>query len=170
LEVTYEGYGPGGTAILLQAATDNRNRTVAEIRSAFNKGGGSMGETGCVAWNFDTLGVITLEMEDEERAEEIGLIAIDAEADDVKIEDGIVEIFTTPEKLQQVQKALEAENIAMASSDISLVPKATITLEDEAAEQTLRLLDNLEELADVQKAYTNADFTAEVLEAYQAAS
>jgi YebC/PmpR family DNA-binding regulatory protein len=169
-EVIYEGYGPGGGAILLQAVTDNRNRTVAEVRSAFNKGGGSLGESGCVAWNFETKGVITLELDDEKRAEEIGLIAIDAEADDVRIEDGIVEIYTAPDKLQSVQQALEARNITMTSADIALVPKATITLDAKTAEQTLRLLDNLEELGDVQKAYTNADFPPEVLEAYQAAS
>ena len=106
-EITYEGYGPGGGAILIQAVTDNRNRTAAEVRSAFNKGGGSLGESGCVAWNFETKGVITIEMDDEERAEELGLVAIDAGAEDVKIEDGIVEVHTAPDTLQDAQKALE---------------------------------------------------------------
>lgn len=169
-EVTYEGYGPGGGAILLQALTTNRNRTAAEVRSAFSKGGGNLGETGCVAWNFETKGVITIEVSNQDRADELSLISIDAEAEDVKFEDGILEIYTAPENLQQVQKALEAEGITIANSDISLVPKTTIALDDKAAEQTLRLLDNLEELMDVQKAYTNADFPAEVLEQYQAAS
>ncbi len=169
-EITYEGYGPGGGAILLQAVTDNRNRTAAEVRSAFNKGGGNLGESGCVAWNFEVKGVLTLEMDDEERAEELGLIAIDAGADDVKIEEGTVEIFTAPDALQATQKALEGEGVTLASSDISLVPKATVALDNRAAEQTLRLLDLLEDLADVQKAYTNADFPAEVLEQYGMAS
>ena len=169
-EITYEGYGPGGGAILLQAVTDNRNRTAAEVRSAFNKGGGNLGESGCVAWNFEVKGVLTLEMDDEERAEELGLIAIDAGADDVKIEEGTVEIFTAPDALQATQKALEEEGVTLASSDISLVPKATVALDSRAAEQTLRLLDLLEDLADVQKAYTNADFPAEVLEQYGMAS
>jgi YebC/PmpR family DNA-binding regulatory protein len=169
-EVTYEGYGPGGGAILLQALTTNRNRTAAEVRSAFSKGGGNLGETGCVAWNFESKGVITIETNDRDRADELSLIAIDAEAEDVKFEDGILEIYTAPENLQQVQKALESEKVKIANSDISLVPKTTIALDDKAAEQTLRLLDNLEELMDVQKAYTNADFPPEVLEQYQAAS
>lgn len=169
-EVTYEGYGPGGGAILLQALTTNRNRTASEVRSAFNRGGGNLGEAGCVSWNFETKGVITLEVDDPDRADELSLVAIDAESDDVKYEDGLLEIYTAPENLQSVQKALEAESAELASCDISLVPKATIALDEKASEQTLRLLDSLEELADIQKAYTNADFPPEVLEQYQAAA
>ena len=169
-EVTYEGYGPGGSAILLQALTTNRNRTASEVRSAFNRGGGNLGEAGCVSWNFETKGVITLEIEDQDRADELSLAAIDAESDDVKYEDGILEIYTAPENLQSVQKALEEEAAELASCDISLVPKATVALDEKSSEQTLRLLDSLEELADIQKAYTNADFPPEVLEQYQAAA
>ncbi len=168
-EITYEGYGPGGGAILLQAVTTNRNRTASDIRSAFNRGGGNLGEAGCVAWNFESKGVITLEVEDPEQADELSLLAIDAESEDVNYEDGVLEIYTTPENLQKVQQALEGEGASVASSDISLVPKATIALDDRASEQTLRLLDSLEELADVQKAYTNADFPPEILAQYQAA-
>ena len=169
-EITYEGYGPGGGAILLQALTDNRNRTAAEVRSAFNKGGGSLGESGCVAWNFETKGVLTIAIADAERAEELGLLAIDAGAEDVKIEDGALEIYTAPDLLPAAQKALAAEGVTPEAADISLVPKSTVALDNRAAEQTLRLLDLLEDLADVQKAYTNADFPAEVLEQYQLAS
>ena len=168
-EVTYEGYGPSGGAILVEALTDNRNRTASEIRSAFNKGGGNLGDAGCVAWNFDSRGVITMAIEDEETAEELSLVAIDAEAEDVKFEDGILEIYTAPENLLSVKDALEGEGAEPASADISLVPKTVIPLENRAAEQTLRLLDLLEDLDDVQKAYTNADFPAEVLEQYGAA-
>ena len=168
-EVTYEGYGPSGGAILVQALTDNRNRTASEIRSAFNKGGGNLGDAGCVAWNFDTRGVITLEIDDEGVAEELSLAAIDAEADDVKFEDGILEVYTAPENLLAVKSALEGEGAEPASADISMVPKTVIPLENKAAEQTLRLLDILEDLDDVQKAYTNADFPAEVLERYGSA-
>ena len=168
-EVTYEGYGPSGGAILVQALTDNRNRTASEVRSAFNKGGGNLGDAGCVAWNFDTRGVITLEIEDEGVAEELSLAAIDAEADDVKFEDGILEVYTAPENLLAVKSALEGEGAEPASADISMVPKTVIPLENKAAEQTLRLLDILEDLDDVQKAYTNADFPAEVLERYGSA-
>lgn len=168
-EVTYEGYGPSGGAILVQALTDNRNRTASEVRSAFNKGGGNLGDSGCVAWNFDSRGVITMEIEDEGTAEELSLVAIDAEAEDVKFEDGILEIYTAPENLLSVKDALEGEGAEPASADISLVPKTVIPLENKAAEQTLRLLDLLEDLDDVQKAYTNADFPAEVLEKYGSA-
>ena len=168
-EVTYEGYGPSGGAILVQALTDNRNRTASEVRSAFNKGGGNLGDAGCVAWNFDTRGVITLEIDDEGVAEELSLAAIDAEADDVKFEDGILEVYTAPENLLAVKSALEGEGAEPASADISMVPKTVIPLENRAAEQTLRLLDILEDLDDVQKAYTNADFPAEVLERYGSA-
>ena len=168
-EVTYEGYGPNGGAILVQALTDNRNRTASEVRSAFNKGGGNLGDAGCVAWNFDTRGVITMEIEDEGTAEELSLVAIDAEAEDVKFEDGILEIYTAPENLLAVKTALEGEGAEPASADISMVPKTVIPLENRAAEQTLRLLDILEDLDDVQKAYTNADFPAEVLERYGSA-
>ncbi len=167
-EVTYEGYGPGGSAILLQALTPNRNRTAADVRSAFSKGGGNLGESGCVAWNFESKGVINIEIDDPARSDELSLVAIDAGAEDVKYEDGILEIFTSPEDLQKVQQVLEKEEVEIASSDISLVPKTTVSLDEKASEQTLRLLDHLEELADVQKAYTNADFPPEVLEQYQA--
>ena len=169
-EVTYEGYGPGGGAILLQAVTTNRNRTAADVRAAFSRSGGSLGESGCVAWNFDLRGVINLEMEDEERAEELGLLAIDAGAEDVQIEDGMLDIYTAVDQLQQVQVAMEAEGISLDSAQLSMVPKTTIALGNKEAEQTLRLLDVLEDLDDVQKAYTNADFSPEVLDKYQAES
>ena len=167
-EITYEGYGPGGGAILLEILTTNRNRTASDVRSAFSRGGGNLGETGCVAWNFDHLGVIGLEMKDLERGEELGLLAIDAGADDVRFEDDYLEIFTAVDQLQTVQKALESEGVPPDAAQIAMVPKTTIALDDKQAEQTLRLLDVLEELDDVQKAYTNADFPPEVLERYQA--
>ena len=167
--VTYEGYAPGGGAILVQALTDNRNRTASEVRSAFNKGGGNLGEAGCVAWHFDSRGVITLEIDDEAMADELTLAAIDADAEDVKFEDGILEVYTAPENLLSVKTALEGEGATPASADVAMVPKALVPLENKAAEQTLRLLDILEELDDVQKAYTNADFPAEALERYGSA-
>ena len=167
--VTYEGYAPGGGAILVQALTDNRNRTASEVRSAFNKGGGNLGEAGCVAWNFDSRGVITLEIDDEDTAEELSLTAIDAEAEDVKFEDGILEVYTAPENLLSVKSALESEGAEPSSADIAMVPRTVVPLENKAAEQTLRLLDILEDLDDVQKAYTNADFPAEALERYGSA-
>ena len=169
-EITYEGYGPGGGAILLQALTPNRNRTAADVRSTFTKCGGNLGETGCVAWNFESKGLIIIEMADEEKGEELSLLAIDAGADDVKLEDGVLEIFTAPDQLLSIRGALEAEGIKPESAEVSMVPKATITLDASAAEQTLKLLDSLEDLDDIQKAYTNADFPPEVLERYQESS
>ncbi len=166
-QVMYEGYGPGGGAILLQALTPNRNRTAADVRSAFSRGGGNLGESGCVAWNFESKGLITLEINDEARGEEVGLLAIDAGADDVKMEDGLLEIFTIPEELLEVRRVVESAGAAPGSAEISMVPKSTVLLGEKEAEQTLKLLDNLEDLADVQKAYTNADFPPEVLEKYQ---
>ena len=166
-QVTYEGYGPGGGAILLQAVTTNRNRTAADVRSAFNRGGGNLGESGCVAWNFELRGVVTIDIDDEERAEELGLLAIDAGAEDIEVDEGVLDIYCPIESLQGVQKAIEAGNVAIRSAEMSMVPKATIALGDKESEQTLRLLDALEDLDDVQKAFTNADFPPEVLERYQ---
>ena len=166
-QVTYEGYGPGGGAILLQAVTTNRNRTASDVRAAFNRGGGNLGESGCVAWNFELRGVVTIDIEDEERAEELGLIAIDAGAEDIQIDEGVLEVYALVESLQDVQKSIEAESVPVRSAEMSMVPKATIALGDKEAEQTLRLLDALEDLDDVQKAFTNADFPPEVLERYQ---
>ena len=167
-QVTYEGYGPGGGAILLQAVTTNRNRTAADVRSAFNRGGGNLGESGCVAWNFELRGVVTIDIVDEDRAEELGLMAIDAGAEDIQIDEGVLEIYSPIEQLQSVQKAMEGDEILVRTSEMSMVPKTTIALGDREAEQTLRLLDALEDLDDVQKAFTNADFPPEVLERYQA--
>ena len=167
-QVTYEGYGPGGGAILLQAVTTNRNRTASDVRSAFNRGGGNLGESGCVAWNFDLRGVVTVDIDDEEKAEELGLLAIDEGAEDIQIDEGVLEIFSPIESLQDVQRAVEAEGVAVRTAEMSMVPKTTIALGDKEAEQTLRLLDVLEELDDIQKAFTNADFPPEVLERYGA--
>jgi YebC/PmpR family DNA-binding regulatory protein len=166
VEAVYEGYGPGGIAIILEALTDNRNRTASEIRAAFAKSGGNLGETGCVGWNFETKGIISLDVDDS-KAEEIAMMAIEAEADDVSIEDGYMEIFTQPESLESIRKALEAENVPTTSAEISMKPKTIVSLTVKQAEQTLRLLDNLEDLMDVQKVYSNADFPEEVLEKYQ---
>ena len=112
--------------------------------------------------------MVTVDIEDEERAEELGLLAIDAGAEDIQIDEGVLEIYSPIESLQDVQKSVAAENVAVRSAELSMVPKTTIELADKEAEQTLRLLDTLEELDDIQKAFTNADFSPEVLERYQA--
>ena len=167
-QVTYEGYGPGGGAILIQAVTTNRNRTASDVRAAFNRGGGNLGESGCVAWNFDLRGVVTVDIDDGDKAEELGLLAIDVGAEDIQIDEGVLDIFSPIESLQDVQKAVEAEGVAIRTAEMSMVPKTTIELGAKEAEQTLRLLDALEDLDDIQKAFTNADFPPEVLDRYQA--
>jgi YebC/PmpR family DNA-binding regulatory protein len=168
-EIIYEGYGPGGIAVLVQALTDNRNRTVSEVRNVFAKAGGSLGESGSVAWQFETRGVITVDANGAD-ADELALSAIDSGADDVRVEDGAVEVYTRPEALVQVRRALEEASIAVASAEIASVAKSTVTLDPHQAEQALRLLDRLDELDDVQRVSSNADFPEEVLASYAPAA
>lgn len=164
IEATYEGYGPGGAAILLEALTDNRNRTIAEIRNVFSRGGGSLGESGCVTWLFEPKGVITVEAGD---AEELALYVIDAGAEDIKIIDSSLEIHTKPEDLEGLRRTLAERNLAIVSAEVLMVPKSVVMLEEKAALQTMRLLDKLEELDDVQRVFTNADFPDTALEKYR---
>jgi YebC/PmpR family DNA-binding regulatory protein len=167
VEMTLEGYGPSGVAILVQALSDNRNRTLQEVRNIFNRNGGNLGEAGCVAWLFNSRGVITVETNGKD-AEELALQAIDAGADDVKVEKDYIDIYTKPTELEKVREALESKNITVASAELSMVPKSTINIEEKAALQTLKLLDKLEELDEVQLVSSNADFPDSILEKYQA--
>ena len=163
-ETIYEGYGPGGAAILLEAMTDNRNRTIAEVRNLFSRGGGSLGESGCVTWIFEPKGVVTVEAAE---AEELALNLIDAGAEDIKIINGSLEVHIKPEDLEGVRKTLEERNLVIVSAEVLMVPKSTVMLEEKTALQTLRLLDRLEELDEVQRVFTNADFPDEALENYR---
>ncbi|HZS02634.1 MAG TPA: YebC/PmpR family DNA-binding transcriptional regulator [Chloroflexota bacterium] len=165
-EISYEGYGPGGAAVLVEALTDNRNRAVAEIRSAFTRAGGSLGESGCVAWLFEPRGVIAVENGDRD-PDELGLIAIDAGAEDVRVEDGVVEVLTQPADLDAVRAALEAAGVKVASAEAALVPKTTVPLDEKNAAATLRLMEKLEDLDDVQRVYTNLELSEAALQAYQ---
>jgi YebC/PmpR family DNA-binding regulatory protein len=165
-EMVLEGYGPGGAAILVQALSDNRNRTVQDIRNIFSRHGGSLGTSGCVAWLFESKGLITIETGNLD-TEELALYAIDAGAEDVKVEDNYVEIYTKPEELETVRGALEPKKIPIASAGLSMVPKTMAELEEKAALQTLKLLDKLEELDEVQHVSSNADFPDSTLEKYQ---
>ncbi len=165
-ELVLEGYGPSGTAILVEALTDNRNRTIQDVRSTFSRHGGSLGESGCVSWIFDARGLITVKTDNLD-ADNLALNAIDAGADDVKIESGYVEIYTMPEDLETVRSALEAKNIPIASAELFKVPKTMVQLDDKAAMQTMKLLEKLEELDEVQHVSSNADFPDAVLEQYQ---
>jgi len=165
-EVIYEGYGPGGAAILVQALTDNRNRAVAEIRSVFTRAGGSLGESGCVAWLFEPRGVIVVEGSGRD-PDELGLLAIDAGAEDVRVEDGIIEVLTQPGDLEAVRAALEAHGVKVTSAETAMVPKTTIPLDERNAVATLRLMERLEELDDVQRVYTNLEISDAALRAYE---
>jgi YebC/PmpR family DNA-binding regulatory protein len=167
VEMTLEGYGPSGVAILVKAVSDNRNRTLQDVRNIFYRNGGNLGEAGCVAWLFDSRGLITVETNGRD-AEELALKAIDAGAEDVKIENNYIEVYTRPEELEKVRQALEQNSIAVASAELSMIPKSTVEMEEKAALQTLRLLDRLEELDEVQNVASNADFSDEILEKYQA--
>jgi len=165
IDGTFEGYGPGGVAIMVDVLADNRNRAVASLRTTFSRGGGSLGESGCVAWQFDSKGLILIEASDRD-PEEIALMAIDAGAEDVEVEDKRVEVHTAPGDLERVRRTLEEMEVPVASAELSMVPKSTISLDDKQAGQVLKLLDTLEELDDVQRVYSNADFPDEVLVEY----
>jgi YebC/PmpR family DNA-binding regulatory protein len=161
-EVQFEGYGPSGIAVLVEALTDNRNRTVQDVRRLFTRHGGNLGESGCVSWLFESRGVITVESNAAD-AEEIVLRAIDAGAEDVKTENGYVEIYTQPQDLEKVRKVIE-EKERVLSAELSLTPKNTIILDENKAVQALNFLDQLEALDDVQRVFSNIDFSDATLE------
>lgn len=165
-EITYEGYGPGGTAILVSALTDNRNRTVAEVRHRFSRSGGNLGETGSVGWQFEAKGLITVPVNGHD-PDEIALQAIDAGADDVQVDGDVIEVQTEPANLEPVRKSLESSGLAIENADFAMVPKVTVELDQKTAHQTLKLIEALEDLEDVQRVYSNADFSDEALESYE---
>ena len=165
-ELVLEGYGPSGIAILVEALTDNRNRTIQDVRSTFSRHGGSLGENGCVSWIFNAKGLISVKAVGLD-ADDLALNAIDAGADDVKIEGDYVEIYTMPEDLETVRSALETKKIPIVSAELLKVPKTMVQLDDKAALQTMKLLEKLEELDEVQHVSSNADFPDAVLEQYE---
>jgi len=168
-EITYEGYGPGGTAILVQTLTENRNRTVAEVRNAFNRNAGNMGENGCVDWLFEAKGVIEVELEGHD-PDELSIEAIEFGADDVEpaaADDEILTIYTDPSDLEKVCQALEEHKYKVLKSESAMIPKTKVELTDEkVAHQAIRLIERLEDLDDVQNVHTNADFPEAFAESY----
>jgi YebC/PmpR family DNA-binding regulatory protein len=166
-EITFEGYGPGGVAILIQTVTDNRNRTVTEVRLALNRHGGSMGEAGSVAWQFDSRGVIAIETDGVD-PDEIALSAIDSGAEDVRVDSGFIEVITAPTELDKVRRAIADSGVKITSAELSMVPKNSLPVDEKTATSALKLLDILEDLDDVQKVYSNADFPESVLMEYAA--
>ena len=158
--VTYEGYGPNGTAIIVEALTDNRNRTAADVRHAFDKNGGNMGQTGCVSFMFDQKGIIIIENEDMDE-DEITMDALEAGADDIEVEDGVAEIVTAPSDMGAVRDAL-AEKYTISSAEVSMVPQTMTELtEDGQINAMTKLLDMLEDNDDVQDVYHNWDMPSE---------
>lgn len=160
--VIVEGYGPNGVAVLVQALSNNRNRTIQDVRHFFTHHGGNLGESGCVSWLFEHKGIITVES-DASAAERIALQAIDAGAEDVKTGEGYLEIYTQAQDIENVKGAIEKER-SIVSAELSLVPKTTVLLGEKEAVQTLSFLDQLEELDDVQRVFSNIDFSDSTLE------
>jgi len=166
-EITYEGYAPGGIAILVEAATDNRNRTASDVRSTFTKAGGAPGEPGSVAWMFEQKGLITLDFAGKTfDADEVMLQAIDAGADDVEISDEIVEVYTDFKQLAAVRQALIDAGLPISEADKMMLAKTTIEPELKDAMQAMKLIEKLEDLDDVQKVYSNIHITDEVAEQF----
>lgn len=157
-EISYEGYGAGGVAIIVETATDNKNRTVAEVRHAFTKYGGAMGESGSVAFQFDRMGVITLEKEKYADEETVMNMALEAGAEDVQDEGDVWEVRTGMGDFNAVREALEAEGVEMLEAQLAMVPRMLNPIDAETAKKLVRLTDALEELDDVQNVFTNADF------------
>jgi YebC/PmpR family DNA-binding regulatory protein len=160
-EIVYEGYGPGGVAMIVEAATDNKNRTAADVRSILTKAGGALAGSGSVVWQFEPRGVIVLKPGGD--AEELELIAIDAGADDVDSTGDQVEVFTRPQDLEAVRKSLEAAGVKVESSELALHPKNTVELDAAKARQALRLIDLLEDLDDVQRVTSNFEIPEELM-------
>jgi YebC/PmpR family DNA-binding regulatory protein len=161
-EITYEGYGPGGVAMIVTVLTDNRNRTVAEIRKIFSKDGGNLGESGCVAWMFQKKGLIVVD-KDKVDEDELFTIALEAGAEDVRPADAMYEVITSVEDFEPVKQGITTKGIEPSSSEVSLLPQTTVRLEGSQARQLLKLMDELEEHDDVQNVYANFDIPDEVM-------
>jgi len=168
-EIIYEGYGPHGVAILVDAVTDNRNRAVADVRRTFARHGGNLGENGCVAWLFERKGYIGIEPNNMD-PEEIALIAIDAGADDVTVDEELVEVYTIVEDFQKVQEALREAGLDLANAEIAWVPKTTMRLDEKSTLQVMHLIEALESLDDVRQVYSNLDISDEILQKYERAA
>jgi len=162
-ESIYEGYGPGGAAVMVESLTDNKNRTVAEIRHIFSKNGGNLGENGCVAWMFKKKGYINV-AKGGVNEEVLMETSIEAGAEDVREDEDGFEIITAPDDFETVKAALEAASIPFIDAEVTMLPQTTADLKGKEAEQMVRLMDSLEDCDDVQKVYTNADIPEEVAE------
>ena len=160
----YEGYGPGGVAVILEAVTDNRNRTTAEIRKIFSRAGGNLGEVGCVGWMFDKKGLIQVATKEVDE-EQLLAVALESGAEDVRSSETTFEVVTAPKDFDAVKTALEQLSVPIEQAEVTMVPQSTIRVEGKTAEQVLRLMDELEEHDDVQRVYANFDIPDEIMAA-----
>ena len=161
--VVYEGYGPGGVSIMVEAATDSRNRTAAEVRAAFTRHNGKLGESGSVQWLFEQKGIVEIDAEERD-PDEIELAAIDAGAEDVERDGSLVTVYTAPSRFEAVKKALESQKLKIVEAEVSMRPSNTVRLEGDQAKKVIGLVEALEDLDDVQKVHANFDVPEEVLE------
>ena len=162
-EILYEGYGPGGVAVLVECLTDNRNRTIAEVRQVFNKAGGKVGTDGCVAWMFDKKGLIIVSKEDSDE-ETLMELALDSGAEDIKEETDSFEIITEPSDFDAVKDAIDAAEIKYELAEITMIPQNLTKVEGKEAEQMISFMDALDDSDDIQKFYSNADIPDEVFD------
>lgn len=162
-EAVYEGYGPGGVAVMVEIMSDNRNRTVSEIRHLFTKYGGSMGEAGCVSWMFSKKGYIVIEKTAADEEKLMSLV-LEAGAEDLRTDEKNFEVITSPEDFEKVKRVLEDNKIPMALAEVTLVPQNYVNLEGKDAEQILKLMEALEDHDDVQKVHANFDIPEEVID------
>lgn len=163
-QITYEGYGPNGVALLVEVTTDNKNRSVSEVRSILTRAGGSMGAQGSVSWMFQRKGVILVPKDAPVTEEQLFDMAVEAGAEDMNVSEDHYEIVTEPAEFESVKKTLAEKGVPISSSELSMVPQSTVKLDKEGAKKVLRLVDALEELDDVQEVYANFDIPDDVLE------
>ena len=163
-EVIYEGYGPGGVAVLIEVLTDNKNRAVADVRHLFERSGGNLGESGCVAWMFSQKGLIVFQ-KDQVEEEMLFELALEAGADDIKEDEKELEVITEPSSFEKVKTAIENAGIRYTLAEITMIPKTTVKIDDKHAQQMLTLMENLEDNEDVNHVYANFDISDEAMEA-----
>jgi YebC/PmpR family DNA-binding regulatory protein len=162
--IMYEGYGPGGTAIMVEVMTENRNRTAADIRNIFSKNSGNLGETGCVGWLFERKGVILIDKKDVKDEETFMLNIIDSGAEDIDEDNEIYEIRSNPHEFMNIRKSLESSSIPVKSAEITYVPKSTLEVSKKDAGKVMKLLNILDDHDDVQNVYSNIEITDEILQ------
>ncbi|MBN1579828.1 MAG: YebC/PmpR family DNA-binding transcriptional regulator [Anaerolineae bacterium] len=166
-QVVYEGYGPGGTAFIIRALTDNRNRSVADVRKVLTRAGGNLGENGCVAWMFEQKGYITIPLNGHD-PDALFELALEAGADDIVIGEDTVEVYSQVADFQPVQEALVEQNIEMDIAELAMIPKTTMDLDPDKGVKVMSLVDALDELEDVERVFTNLNITDELVEQYAA--